>query len=261
MKPAGRCGWRKNDGLGAKAPVAKRGTVNKRWLKAMGWVLTLAALAPAVRAATPVMPATGPSGLGGPAAADSLRTNLWLCEALMGEIVAEAVDALPPAPARVLLTGRAAPTDLSAELLRIVSARVLKERGYEVLVAQPDSMRGRGPTPDYTAELNSTQVALTYPDVGRTLGLWRSWVDRELVVVVTAQITENSTGRLLLSERMARHFTDRVTNDEFPAVNSTLYPFTNAEPGESGWQRRLEEFAVLGTLAGLVAVYFANTGD
>ncbi len=235
--------------------------MNKRWLKAMGWVLALAATAPAVRAATPVLPATGPSGLGGAAAADSLRTNLWLVEALMGEIVAEAVGALPPAPARVLLAGRTAPTDLSGELLRIVSARVLKERGYEVLVAQPDSVRARSAAPDYTAELTATQVALTYPDVGRTLGLWRRWVDRELVVVVTAQITENSTGRLVLSERMARHFTDRVTNDEFPVVNSTLYPFTNAAPGESGWQRRLEEFAVLGTLAGLVAVYFANTGD
>ena len=31
----------------------------------------------------------GPTGLGGAAAADSLRTNLWLVEALMGEIVAE----------------------------------------------------------------------------------------------------------------------------------------------------------------------------
>ena len=43
--------------------------------------------------------------------------------------------------------------------------------------------------------------------------------------------------------------------------NSELYDFTTAETSESGWQRRIEEIVVLGTLAGLVAVYFANTGN
>jgi len=43
------------------------------------------------------------------------------------------------------------------------------------------------------------------------------------------------------------------------AVESTAYPFTQAAEQTSGSSRRLEQIVVLGALAGLVAVYFANT--
>lgn len=252
---------------GARRPEAKtgragarmqRGAVDKRMLAVVALWLAVGLSAPLAGAAG-MFPADGPSGLGGGAAADSLRTNLWLVEALMGEAVGEAAAALPPAPARVLLVTRKPGTDPQAELLRLVAVRVLTERGYELLGETPDSLRGRGP--DVTAEFSANLVDLSYPDVGRTLGLWRRWVEREVEVVVTARLVEAGSGRLLLDRRLARRFSDRVTNDEFPLVNSKLYPFTTAAVGESGWQRRLEEFAVLGTLAGLVAVYFANTGD
>ncbi len=231
----------------------KRGTVDKRILVILGLLLAAAC----AMAAEPE-PA-GPTGLGGTSVADSLRTNLWLVEAMMGEIVGEAADALPPAPARILLAGRVNETDQAARLLRVVTTRVLRERGYQVLVSEPDSVSpGR---PDCAAQFLVDEVAVSYPDVGRTLGLWRRWVDRDVSVVVTAEVSETGSGRLLLSDRLARRFSDRVTNDELAQVNSTLYPFTSATVKETGWQRRLEEFAVLGTLAGLVAVYFANTGD
>ena len=208
-------------------------------------------------AATPA--AGGPLGLGGTAAADSLRTNVWLVEALMGEIVAEAAASLPSPPARVQMTARPAAGDRAGELLGLVVARVLRDRGYEVLVASADSALGA--RPDVHARFVADQVELSYPDVGRALGLWRRWVARDVKVVVSAEISEAATGRLLLSERLSRRFSDRVTDDEFPQVDSRLYPFTTATVSESGWQRRLEQFAVLGTLAGLIAVYFANTGS
>ena len=66
---------------------------------------------------------------------------------------------------------------------------------------------------------------------------------------------------MLLSSRVARSFSDRVPSDDFDDVNSNLYSFTTAETGESGWQRRLEEIVVLGALAALVAIYFANTAN
>ncbi len=250
------CGANRSEADPRTATVvrSKRGTVDKRILPAVFLILTLAG---GVRAETSA--ADGPLNLGGPAAADSLRTNLWLVEAMMGEIAAEAISALPPAPARVLLTNRPAPDDKAGQLMRTVTSRVLADRGYEVLVDLPDSLRGPGP--DCTATFNVDQVELTYPDVGRTLGLWRRWVDREVSVVVSAEIADAASGQLLLSDRLARRFSDRVPDKDFPEVNSRLYPFTIAEVGESGWHRRLEEIAVLGTLAGLVAVYFANTGD
>lgn len=201
----------------------------------------------------------GPTGLGGAAAADSLRTNVWLVEALMGEIVVETAASLPPAPARVKVTTRAAGSDKADGLMMIVAARVLAERGYEVFAADADSTRGSAP--DFAVTFSVHEVELSYPDVGRSLGLWRQWVERDVAVAVSVQLVDVPTGRLLLSDRLSRRFSDRVTDDEFPYVESRLYPFATAQVGESGWTRHLEEIAVLGTLAGLVAVYFANTGD
>lgn len=234
--------------------------MEKRIVAAFGLAacLAVAAVWPAAATAGVPRPAGGPLNLGGAAVADSLRTNLWLVEALMGEIAGEVADALPPAPQRVLLAGKPAANDPAGELLRQVATRVLRHRGYTVLADEPDSLH----TPaDCTAWLSADLVDLRYPDVGRTLGLWRRWVDRDLAVTVSAEVSERGSGQLLLSDRLTRRFCDRVASDEFPRVESRLYPFTAASPSESGWSRRLEEFVVLGTLAGLVAVYFANTGD
>ena len=72
-------------------------------------------------------------------------------------------------------------------------------------------------------------------------------------------LQELASGRLLLSERYTRSFSDRVPDDDFAAVNSDIYPFTSGEPGQSGWKGRVEEIVVLGALAALVAIYLANT--
>lgn len=219
-------------------------------------VVLAAAAGPAVAADDDPRP--GPSGIGGNASADSLRTNLWLVEALMGEIVAEAAASLPPPPASVLLPGAPAANDHQAQLMRLVVVRVLEGRGYELLTGAEAAMRDRAAV---TATFTPNLVELGYPEVGRTLGLWRRWVGREVFVAATVRIVENESGRLLLERRLERAFSDRVPDGDFALVNDRLYPFTSAAISESGWQRRLEQFAVLGTLAGLVAVYFANTGD
>lgn len=232
--------------------------MDKRIVFGVALSLGLVVLAGGPAAAGVPKPAGGPLALGGAAAADSLRTNLWLVEALMGEIVGEVADALPPAPATVQLADKPPTTDKAGELLRLVAARVLKHRGYTVLADEPDSLHAR---PDCTARLTADAVDLSYPEVGRTLGLWRRWVDRDLVVTVSAEVSDRASGRLLLSDRLSRRFSDRLGSGELRGVESRLYPFTMASPAESGWNRRLEEFVVLGTLAGLVAAYFANTGD
>lgn len=219
--------------------------------------LALAATAGGAAGAA-TFPESGPDGLGGNASADSLRTNLWLFEALMGEIVAEAAGSLPPPPATVLLPGAPAPNDMQGQLLRLVAVRVLSARGYELLTGEEAALRERAAV---TATFTPNRVALGYPEVGRTLGLWRRWVGREVAVAATVKMVENGSGRLLLERRLERTFSDRVPSGDFALVDDRMYTFTSAAIGESGWQRRLEQFAVLGTLAGLVAVYFANTGD
>ncbi|MFN2370020.1 MAG: hypothetical protein ABR506_02575 [Candidatus Krumholzibacteriia bacterium] len=209
-------------------------------------------LAAAAAAQTPA-----PAGLPSPTAADTVRTNLWLTEALMGEIVTAVAGVLPPAPAavRLVTAGKGEANDLFGA----TAARVLGGRGYDLYTAKKDSARQAAVDAEFTYQVLGVELA--YPAVGRTLGIWRSWVERDLAVTVLVEVTETDSGRLLLKERLTRAFGDRVPDGDFGAVNSRLYPFTSAKTGESGWQRHLEQVVVLGALAGLVAVYFANTRD
>ena len=164
---------------------------------------------------------------------------------------------LPPAPAAVLLVNTG--DDDLGDLFTGAASRALARRGYDLFL--PDEDPARQAAVDYELSFDVKDVDLTYPDVGRTLGLWREWVAREMSVTALVEITEADSGRLLLSDRICRRFSDRVPSDDFDLVNSSIYDFTSAETGESGWHSRLEEIVVLGTLAGLVAVYFANTSN
>lgn len=196
-------------------------------------------------------------GLPGLAAADTVRTNLWLTEALMAEIVASTAKQLPPPPAAVRLLQEA---NSDADVIFMaVAARVLSGLGYELYVPEDDPAQ-QGAV-EYEFAFTVVMVDLSYPDVGRSLGLWRQWVERDMSVTAQVGITEVGSGRLLLNDLVERRFLDRVPSDDFDDVNSDLYPFTIAETKDSGWRGRIEAIVVLGTLAGLVAVYFANTSD
>jgi len=191
------------------------------------------------------------------AESDTVRTNLWLTEALMGEIAATVAQHLVPAPGAVRLVALSdTPGD---EMFLAVASDVFFELGYDLYVAQDDSVT---PTPvDYIFNFRVQNIELSYPEVGRTFGIWQRWVARELQVAVTVELSEADSGRLLLSERMQRQFGDRFDSDDFDAIDSNQYDFTSAVTSESGWKSRTEEIVVLGTLVGLVAIYFANTGD
>ena len=194
---------------------------------------------------------------GANAGADTVRTNLWLTEALMADVGTAVMRVLPAAPSTVLLEGRT--DEEEDELFGTVVARQLMAAGYQVHRAAEDD------STVFDAELiysyRVAEVALIYPEVGRTLGIWRQWVDRELNVSVIIGLEEAESGRVLLSDRVTRTYNDRVPSGDFDAVNSSMYEFTSAETSESAWQRRMEEIVVLGALAGLVAIYFANTSN
>ena len=208
---------------------------------------------------------------GGPAPADTVRTNLWLTEALMADVVTAVMRVLPGPPHAILLEARAdSPED---ELFGAVATRQLLAADYVVLVpvaedaatADADTAavgeETAPPAADLAFSFRVTEVALTYPEVGRTLGVWRQWVDREVSVSILVGVEDRASGRVLLNERVTRSYNDRVPNGDFDDVNSGMYEFTTAETSESAWQRRMEEIVVLGALAGLVAIYFANTSN
>jgi len=175
----------------------------------------------------------------------------------MAEIVVHAAAAMQPAPAAVQLASTA--DGPGSDLFQAVAARVLGDKGYDLYVAGDDSTR-QGAV-DYRFGYRVESIGLSYPEVGRTLGVWRRWVSRKMQVAVVVEITEAATGRLVFDERVTRGFQDRIGDDNFNFVDSDVYVFTTAETLDSGWRGRMEEVVVLGTLAGLVAIYFANTGN
>jgi hypothetical protein len=188
-------------------------------------------------------------------AADTVRTNLWLIEALMREAAVAAIRALPPAPADVRLEPEH--EDPQEELFTQVALQELEARGYSVyLGGGEDAETAEG---DYILTYRVADVDLDYPQTGRRLGIWREWIARRLEVTVVAELTERASGRLLFSDRVVRSYGDRVPDEDWDAVESGPDEFTKGTIKESGWQRRLEEIVVLATLTGLVAVYFANT--
>lgn len=188
---------------------------------------------------------------------DTVRTNLWLTEALMGEIVDHAAAFIPPAPGSVLVVNQGAGD--ADELFGGVAAEILGKRGYELFVVMADSLE-QAPV-DYVFSFKVMGVDLDYPDVGRTLGIWKRWIGREVAVTASVEVATSNAGQLLFKEIVERSFSDRVDNDDFDDVESDLYDFTTATTRGSGWQSRIEEIVVLGTLVGLIAVYFANTGN
>lgn len=199
----------------------------------------------------------GVIGLPGVVEADTVRTNIWLTEALLGEIALRSTRSVPPSPAaiRLISTGNSE----GDELLQEAMVRVLGGQGHTLFL--PDEDEARQGAVDYLITYHLVGIELDYPDVGRTLGIWRQWVARKLTVTAQVEVSAADSGRLLFSDRVSRSYSDRVASGDFDEVDSNLYDFTSAEMAESGWQNRMEEIVVLGTLAGLVAVYFANTTD
>ncbi len=198
-----------------------------------------------------------PSSLPASAEPDTVRSNIWLTEALMAEIAASSTRVLPgPGSAIQLIQEQFTVED---DLYAGAVVRVLGGMGYDVYLGSDDPAQQAAVDCFYSYSVHGVELA--YPQVGRTLGLWRRWIDRELQVTVQVKVTMANSGRLLLNDRIQRSFSDRVPDDAFDRVDSDLYLFSTAETSESGWKGRMEEIVVLGTLAGLVAVYFANTGE
>ncbi len=197
---------------------------------------------------------------------DTVRTNLWLVRALLADAVAEAAAVLPPAP-RAVVVKPVTRSDGNA-LLVAAATTVLQERGYEVYLDETTVADAKqaavAPTPPAGAlelRLSIETLRLGYPRAGRRFGLWRQWVDRDLRATLLATGRERDTGRILFDRRLERAFADRVASARFDEVRSPGYPFTDAVVPEGGWRRHAEEAVVIGTLVGLVAIYFANTGS
>ncbi len=192
-----------------------------------------------------------------PASGTELHSNLWLCESLMAEVAAVPLENLEPAPRAVRLERKG--KHEGHDLFEQVAFELLDARGYEVYVDEEDTSRQAAV--DYVYRYDVKALDFTYPAVGRTLGLWRQWVDRDISIVADLELVEVASGRVLYRSLVQRQFGDRIPAGALDDVRSTAYGFTDPKTGEGGWHRRVEEIVVVGTLAGMVAVYFANTGN
>jgi hypothetical protein len=185
---------------------------------------------------------------------DTLRSNLWIAEALLASAVDEVRRELPPAPAVVLLVPGS--TEAAANVLTDVATRRLQREGYLVHL---DRVPADTALPVVEVRYRVTKLALQYPDSGKRLLLWQSWVARQMELAVQFTVIDREDGQVLLSRRLVRLYQDRMPHEYLTFVESSEYPtFTKATPQTRSWSRRLEEIVVLGTLVGLVAIYFTN---
>jgi hypothetical protein len=192
-----------------------------------------------------------------PGSADTVRTNLWLIEALMREAATAVIQPLPASPAGVRLEPES--FDPQEELFTQVLTRELKDRGFVGYLATYEEDVEAESAADYRLQYRVAGIDLAYPETGRRLGIWREWVARRLELTIIASLTESASGRVLFSDRIVRGYGDRVPDEDIETVETGPYDFVDADVKGSGWQNRLEEIVVLATRAGLVAVYFANT--
>jgi len=202
-----------------------------------------------VAAADPLLGETS-----GRAGTDTLRTNLWVAEALINATLGDLLPYLPPAPAAIQLT--AGSSEAAIGLVTTVATTNLRRAGYQVhLERSPAGTE----LPSVELRYRSGAMELKYLGSGRRLGLWQNWITRTMNFSVQYTVVDPADGRVLANPRFVRSFQDRVPPKYLSAIESLDYPaFTKGILQSGGWTRRLEEIVVLGTLAGLVAIYFAN---
>jgi len=197
------------------------------------------------------------------AAADTIRTNLWVAQALMTDIAREVVAAVPGTGRRVAM--RARDSHEAGPLLETAFYAALLDAGHEAYLDEAADEeaeeRIRPLAADYEIRYLFETCEMGYPAVGRKFGLWKQWLDREVEISVMVGVVELDSGRLLLDDRLQRRFTDRFPAGYLDDVDAATYGFTSAEPAEGGILTIMEELVVLGALTGLVAIYFTNTGN
>ena len=216
-------------------------------------LLTVAAVAQTDEPATEDIPIVAPNVELTTSGPDTLRTNLEVAAALMREAI-ESLEADLPAPPGVMVLVPAT-TEPAADLLTDVTFKLMQAAGYEVYLEQAPTGTE---APVYEFRYRVQDLQLAYPTSGRRMLFWKSWVGRQMDLALQITVVSDD-GQMLLSRRLAHSFQDRVPVKYVEAVESPAYPFTQAEEQPSGSSRRLEQIVVLGALAGLVAVYFANT--
>jgi hypothetical protein len=198
------------------------------------------------------------------AGADTVRTNLWLAQALLADVVRDAAAALPPGSDVVLVSRQGHAAD---PLMETAAHAVLSAAGHTVYRPDDDEADEEEtvgavlPEAGYELGWRLEDVKLEYPRVGRFLGLWSRWIDRDLEAAAVVSVRDRTSGRLLVDRRIVKTYTDRIGSSRLAAVNSNTYAFTSAQPSERGLRGILEEIVIIGALTSMVAVYFSNSGS
>lgn len=214
-----------------------------------------------------VLPSVAVAGSANPGfaftAADTVRTNLWIAQALMADIAREIVAVVPGVDFDISLR-----TTQDHEATPLLEAQLFEQvvaaghTAYLNEIDQADEEETVAPVDaDFEIRYSFEALDLAYPRVGRKLGLWKNWVDREMGVSVLVTVVDMRSGRLLMDERLQRSFGDRVKSEHLQRIDDSVYSFTSSETAEGGLMSVLEELVVVGALTGLVTIYFANTGN
>lgn len=128
-------------------------------------------------------------------------------------------------------------------------------RGFRVRV-------GENPVGSDSASLELSyrvlDMGVAYPRQGRSHGMGRLWVQRDVSVRLSFQLTDLATNHVRWIQEAEASRTGRFPHRLLSVVESKEYPFTHAAFEKKSWTRYLEPVIVSGVVGGLVYLFYAN---
>lgn len=110
---------------------------------------------------------------------------------------------------------------------------------------------------DLSLSFRIIKLSLEYPEVKRKKFLGRSWVRREVQVLLSFILSDN-LGEVLWSKKGEGKDSDLVKMDQLEALNNKHYTFLSPEVPESSWGKLVEPAVVTAVVGALVYLFFAN---
>lgn len=102
------------------------------------------------------------------------------------------------------------------------------------------------------------EMNLRYPEVKRQGFLGGRRVVRRAVVNLSFRLEDETTGRVLWSERVKEESSDLVERSMVQSVNNKTYPFLSPSLPDDLQSRYLEPALVVAVVGGLIYLFFAN---
>jgi len=182
---------------------------------------------------------------------DPVKTNLSLLEGRVAEITRAILHqaGIRPGDSVTVRVDPSAERGITAATI----ASTLKEDSV-VTYAHVDSGRAGRPLLAVTA----CELSVTYANMHRDGTFGNKKVSRRVFGLIVGEVTAAGSGAIVWSGRESSDWTDTVSVDEIPKIETSALPITHAElPAEDSIDRYVEPLIIIGATAVAVWLLFS----